>query len=172
MRTYRFHAFQHSQFWRFPDGSFPVLTGQSLATALTGAVVRELVASHRGGYDVEVQLDRATHQAALAEIEAALQQLGFDTAQALITEWATSAVTGALFGTVGGGVAGSVTKDPASILLVAAIGLVVGSLVGMSMHSIRATFQAHRHPFGGGWQIAPNGVTRPALGMRPYPPFA
>jgi len=171
MRTYRFHASPAAPYWSWNYHATPVLAADALMQTLAGAVVRELVASPHGGFLVDVQIDRPDHHVALADIESALRQLGYDTAQAVITESATSVVEGALLGTAGGGALGSATKDPWAMLLTAAIGLVVGVAVGSGVNTIRAMYQADRlHPFGGGgWQFTQLPLPQPDGGQQPGP---
>ena len=124
------------------------------AQTLSGVVIRQLSASPHGGYDLDIRLDRPSHQDAIADIESALRQFGFDTAQAVITEWVTSVVEGALLGGAGGTAIGSASKDPVAIVVGAVIGLLVGAAVGSAMQTVKATYEANRlHPFGGGWHL-------------------
>lgn len=163
MNTYRFHAAPAFNHWNYRV--LPTLTADSLTNTLAGAVVRNLVTSSQGGYYVEVQLDRTNHQDAVADIHAALTQLGFNTAQAVITEWATSVVEGALLGTAGGGALGSTTKDPLAMLFSAAIGLLVGAAVGSGINTVKAMYQADRvHWSRYGWQFTQLPLPRPQLG--------
>jgi len=155
MHTYRFHTALAGPFFALARGTGPGLTADALVQALTGVVVRELVTAPQGGYDVELRLDRQSHEDALAEIEAVLGQLGFAMLQALITEWTTSAIEGAVLGAAAGGAGmGSLTKDPVSAVLAAVLVGGVGAIVGSTMETVKARFTAEKaHPFGGGWQV-------------------
>ncbi len=154
MNTYRLHAHPSAPYWSWNFHAIPLLTEDALAQTLPGVVIRQLSASPHGGYDLDIRLDRPTHQEAVADIELALRQFGFDTAQALITEWVTSVVEGALLGGAGGGAIGSASKDPVVIVFGAVIGLLVGAAVGSAMQTVKATYEANRlHPFGGGWHL-------------------
>ena len=61
-------------------------------------------------------------------IEQGFGQLDFSLAQALITEWATSIMEGALIGGTGGGVIGSSSKQAGPTAAGAIIGVVVGGV--------------------------------------------
>ncbi len=173
MRTYRFHAYPAGPYFRWSYSGVPALSADSLVTALAGGTVRELVASRHGGYEVDIQLDRPTHTDALADIESALWQMGFETAQALITEWASSLVEGALLGTAGGGAIGSASKDPIGALVGAIIGLAVGAVVGSTLQTAKVRYQADRlHPHGGGWLLTQLQPPQPTSSYQPYAPWA
>ena len=154
MNTYRLHAYPSAPYWSWNFHATPIITAEALAQTLSGVVIRQLSASPHGGYDLDIRLDRPSHQDAIADIESALRQFGFDTAQAVITEWVTSVVEGALLGGAGGTAIGSASKDPVAIVVGAIIGLLVGAAVGSAMQTVKATYEANRlHPFGGGWHL-------------------
>jgi hypothetical protein len=152
MNTYHFHASHGFPQWNYRFA--PTLTSDLLVQTLADIAVRELVASKWGGYNIELQCERANHHEAVADINAALAQLGFDTAQVLITEWATSMVEGALVGGAGGGAIGSAAKNPWAVVFGAVVGLLVGSAVGSGMNTIKAMYRADRiNPHRYGWQF-------------------
>lgn len=173
MKTYRFHAAPVPSYFRWSPGSPPGITSASLAQTLAGVVVRQVIASPQGGYDIAMDIERPTHGEALADIEAALGSFGYATTQAVITEWATSVVETGLLGTVGGGALGSATKDPLAALAGALIGFVVGAAVGSTMRRITAIYQADRlNHFGGGWNLSPMPIPNTPPIPEPFSPFA
>ncbi len=165
MNTYRFNASPAFRHWNYQ--LLPTLTANSLTQTLAGVVVRQLVTSAQAGYDVDLQLDRPNHHEAVADIHAALAQLGFNMAQAVITEWATSVVEGAVLGTASGGALGSATKDPWAMFFGAVIGLLVGASVGSGVNTVKAMYQADRmFPHRYGWQLTELPKPRPDLGRQ------
>jgi hypothetical protein len=149
--TYRFHARPLPAFHWSP---MPQLTSESVQQAIVGALIRELTPSPQGAALIEVAMERPSHGDALDEISTALQQLGFDVAQALVTEWATAAVEGAIAGAAGGGALGSATRDAGTVVATVIVGGLVGAAFGSLKPVLKASYQAVRlHPFGGGWQL-------------------
>jgi hypothetical protein len=162
MNTYRFQA---AAAYR----SAPTLTAEALLETLAGVVVRSVVAAPYGGYEVDLQLDRGNHHQAIAEIHDALLQSGFNVAQIVITEWATSVVEGAIFGTGGGAAIGSATKDPVAFFILTALGLVVGAAVGRGIYTAKALYQADRmnwHPYG--WRLTQLVLPQPSFEAQPW----
>jgi hypothetical protein len=141
----------------------PELTAQSLSRTLVGVAIHDLSGSASAGYDIHLGLDRQSHAVALEEVRQALLQLGFDVAEAIVTEWLTSALEGALAGGVGGGALGAATKDPSAILAGLIIGAMAGAFVGSLAKTVKATYYAQIvYPYGR-WHISP---------MMPPPPDA
>jgi len=136
-------------------------------------VVRELFATPNGGYEVTIELDRATHHHSLAEIEATLLHLGFNVVQAEITELATSAIEGAFLGGASGGAAGAATRNPWAAFAGLVIGAVVGHELGKGLQTIKTLYRADRlyhHP--GGWHLTQLPLPQPAASQQPIWPFA
>ncbi len=152
MNTYRFHAQPHLHF-AFSGWGMPELNAASFAETLAGSTVRGLTAA-AGGYDVDLRLDRASHQQALDDLSTVLQQVGFNVAEVIVTEWVSSVVEGALLGVLGGGAVGSKSQDAATTLIVGAIGALAGGVVGSHLQTVRATYLAQRlYPYAAGWQL-------------------
>jgi hypothetical protein len=152
MRSYRFYAQPN-----FPRGygwpGVPDLTPDTLRQALTGAVVKEIVATPDGGYNVHVALNRQTHEQALEAIWGVLQQAGYSYVQAIVTEWVTSAVEGAMLGGLSGTAVGSRTKDAGTTVLSLIVGGIVGAALGSLRETAQVTYRAHRNYVYGGWQL-------------------
>lgn len=166
MNTYRFHA--SPGFYWSNYHNVATLTSEAVVQSLAGVVVRSIVPANYGGYAVDLQLDRDNHHDAVADIHAAMDQLGLNVAQVVITEWATSIVEGALLGTGGGAAAGSATKDPVVFLIVTALGALIGAAVGSGLNSAKAMYRADRiYPSRYGWQFTQLQVRQP--GWRPQP---
>jgi len=134
----------------------PELTAQSLSRTLVAVAIHDLRGSPSAGYEIHpLGLDRQSHAIALEEVRQALLQLGFDVAEAIVTEWLTSALEGALAGGIGGGALGAVAKDPAAILAGVIFGAVAGAFVGSLAKTVKATYYAQiAYPYGV-WQISP-----------------
>jgi hypothetical protein len=154
MHSYRFHAQPN-----FPRGygwpGIADLTGNTFTQALAGAVVKQLVATPDGGYDVHVTVTRPSHEQALEEIWSVLQQAGYNYVQAAVTEWVTSAVEGAGAGCLAGAGLGSTTKNVEKTLLSLIIGGIVGAALGSFRETATASYHAHRNDIYGGWQLLP-----------------
>ena len=75
MKSYRFHAAPVPSYFHWSPGSLPDITPSSLAQTLAGVVVRQVISSPQGGYDISIDMERPTHGDALADIEAALGHL-------------------------------------------------------------------------------------------------
>jgi hypothetical protein len=154
MNTYRFRAIPRIA-TAFSYRGLPQVTTQSLGQLLVGVTVHQLTGTPSVGYDIHLQLDRQSHHDALTEIYFAMQQLGLTVTQAVITEWVTSVVEGALVGATGGGAIGASAKDPWAILLGGAVGFFVGAAAGSLIKTAKATHDARLvHSFNGGqWRI-------------------
>jgi hypothetical protein len=140
-------------------------TVQGLMAALPGVAVRRLLAYESGSHKIELQLDRSTHDDALAEIANALAKFGLDLVQVEITEVVTDTLAGAILGGTGGAAAGATTKNLSATLVAAAIGLVVGAAVGSARETIVTKYMAHRyHPLAV-WTFYP--MDQPPLASAP-----
>ena len=104
MNRYRFQTHPTAPFYYAPR---PPLAGdalrEGLITAIADVTVRDIIAYADGSHDLELQLQRRSHQEALTEIGNALASWGLDVSQALVTEVATQALAGALLGGTGEG---------------------------------------------------------------------
>jgi hypothetical protein len=173
VNTYRFRALPKFLYAiAFPE--LPELTVQVIGQTLTGATVHELTGDPTSGYDVHMQLDRSSHHEALDDIRSGMEQLGFNVAQVLVTEWLSSVLEGALVGGAGGGALGAATKDPWVMAAAALLGALAGAAAGSLVRTVKARFDAQLlHPFGGGWRITPQAPPLPAAGAwgpAPYYP--
>jgi hypothetical protein len=144
----------------------PALSPQALAASFAGAVVHELTQTEWGDHVITLQLQRPTHEDALNEILTVVEQFGYSVIESTVTEWATSAARGALYGVGGGGVLGIGSRDPAFAVGSAVIGLVVGALVGSVVAQVKVIYQVHR-AFPSGWVLVPmaQDVTQPVPGI-------
>ena len=148
MHTYRFHVTPTYPTFYSIYGQLPVLSKELVSKTFLGVILNELTPVPNGGYTVEMHSGHADRGEVMRVIEQGFGQLGFSLAQALITEWATSIVEGALIGGTGGGVIGSSSKQAGPTAAGAIIGLVVGGLVGAAMRRAVATYRADRqHPY-------------------------
>lgn len=143
IRRYRFHA-APARVWN-PYLAVPSLTPEALAGALPGTLVRGLAnLPANQGYHVEVQLDRQSHEQAIAEIEQAVAQFGLQIVEAYIVEVATAAAETALAAGAGGGLIGSSTRNAGATLAGALIGLAVGAAVGSQIERVVAAYRVTR----------------------------
>jgi hypothetical protein len=163
MRRYRFQAARGPFF--NPYVGTPGLSPEALTQSLPGAIVRALVQLPLDqGYDVEIQLQRPSHEAALDDIVQAIGQYGLQLLQARIVEVTTAAVETALVGGAGGGLVGSASKDAAATIAGALIGLAVGAMVGSQIERVTAAYVVARpHPMGP-WYLTPIPIREPNTG--------
>jgi hypothetical protein len=126
----------------------PVLAEDVVAKALAGAVVRELGRTPQGNWIVDVQLDRPSHEDAVDEIVAVLQQLGFSYLEGVATEWASKTVEGLLLGVGGGAITGA-TQNSGAALIGAFAGALIGSLAGSEMRAVAAQYRLRWNPQAG-----------------------
>jgi hypothetical protein len=130
MHTYRFHAqpnFHRGYGWP----GVADLTVNTFTQALAGAIVKQLVATPDGGYDVHLAMNSSSHEQALEEVWGVLQQDGYNYIQAVVTEWVTSTVEGAGAGCLAGAGLGSTTKNVEKTVLSLIIGRIVGGGPGI-----------------------------------------
>jgi putative transcriptional regulator len=164
MNRYRFQAARGAFFNTYSPA--PLLTPEALAAALPGAGVRALVQLPLdGGYDVEVQLQRACHDDALDDIVQALGQFGLQLVQARITEIATATVETALVGGAGGGAIGSSSKDAGVTVAAALVGAAIGAAVGSQLERVAAMYMVAKPYPMGPWQLTPIPLRRPGDGQ-------
>lgn len=130
----------------------PTLDAVALAQAIDGATVRELTVSQSGGYEVDIQLERPSHQEALDDIYNFLLPLGFTVADAVVTEWVNATVQVALIGALGGGAAGSTSRNAGTALAGTLLGGIAGGIAGSFVRNMRATYSAQRL-YPSGWQL-------------------
>ncbi len=143
-------------------------TREALAGRLAGdAVIREFAPHPAGGHvaSVVLQRGRETHEEALNELLLAAQELGWAFAEAEIATVADRALEMALgFGLTGMG-AGQVTQNGEIAVLGAAIGGLVGLIVGANMQKVEVLYRVQLTREG--WhfrRVEPLSTTRPALG--------
>jgi hypothetical protein len=138
---------------RYGAWSTRPLTHDVIASALEGAVVRQLEADGYGRVVLDLALRRASHADALNEIAFAVQDLGYSVIQATATEWTRSLVEGILLGAAGGGGAGATMKNPGFAFLAAMIGALAGGLIGSSVQREKIIFDVSRT--SAGWRFTP-----------------
>ena len=148
MSTYRFVVHPHAYIVP-PHGAVAQLDRSTLTRVIVDAVVRDFIVDPTGSYEIEVALSRPTHQEALDDIKAGLEQLGFNVAQALVTEWITAWAEGALLGGTSGGAIGSKNNDLGETLVGLGIGAAVGALLGSMKQSPKMQHIATWYPYGG-----------------------
>lgn len=142
------------------------LTAESFLERLAGLAVHEILTNSSGEALVHLELRRASHEDALNEILAAVQQLGYTWLEARVFEWADKALIGAVAGALGGGTAGSASNDGSLATVAALIGLLAGALIG-SFFAREKVYQVHRTPRG--WVLTPltpdpgHALSQPAL---------
>jgi len=131
----------------------PQLSADNLVRALSGVVVREISSGDYGDYFVDVQLQRESHEQALNEILAAVQNFGYSWLEATATEWADQTLGGALAGGVGGGIAGGESGGPVTALVLGLFGALIGAAVGSLIESHKVIYTVHWTAQG--WVLAP-----------------
>ncbi len=136
----------------------PSLAAETVTDALEGSVVRSLVADTTGGLNLDLQLQRPSHEQALDDIVVALQQIGWNVIDVTVTEWVDSAVQGIVLGGLGFGAAGSATHDPGIMLIAGLAGAVVGGIAGSLVRNAKVVYQVQR-AYPAGWVLTP--VQRP-----------
>jgi hypothetical protein len=144
------------------------LRAEVLAERLAGdAVIHELSPQPSGSHilTVVLQRDRDSHEEALNELLFAAQELGYTFAEGLITKVADRAIEMALGLGVGGLGAGSTTENGEIAAIGAALGWVVGLLVGAKMKKVEVLYRVQLT--SAGWElirVAPQpAALRPAL---------
>jgi hypothetical protein len=163
--TYRIRVRPHRYFGLVAIGT-PPLSPQALTESFVGAFVHEFVRTDWGDHMITVQLQRPTHEEALNEILAVVEQFGYSVIETTVTEWATSAARGALYGAGGGGALGIGSRDPVLALGSTLIGLIVGALVGSVVDQVKVIYQVHR-TYSSGWVLEPvaQGGAQPVPGL-------
>jgi hypothetical protein len=149
--TYRFHL--QPQPHRSLFYGVEPFAADALINALEGAVLREIVQGSYGRYEVDLQLQRPSHEEALNEILVAAQQLGYSWVQATVTEWADNAVGGFVIGGLGGTAAGASSSNGETGIVLAILGAIVGTVVGSFIDSIKIAYEVHWTPSG--WRLVP-----------------
>lgn len=146
--TYRVHL--QPQPHRLLSNGAP-FSAAALVSAVEGAVLREVVQGSNGRYEIDLQLQRRSHEQALNDILVAAQQLGYSWVQATVTEWADNAVSGLVLGGLGGAAGGTSTGSGEVAAMLALVGAVVGAVVGSFIASVKVMYEAHWTPTG--WQL-------------------
>ena len=136
----------------------PSLAAETVTNALKGAVVRSLVADTTGGLNLDLQLQRPSHEQALDDIVVALQQIGWNVIDATVTEWVSATAQGLVLGAFGFGAAGSAIHDPEIMVLAGFIGAIAGGIAGSFVQNVKVVYQAQR-AYPSGWVLTP--VQRP-----------
>jgi len=147
--TYRVHLQRQPHYALLHDGQS--FSADALTSAVQGAVVREVLQAAHGGYVVDIQLHRSSHEEALNDILVAAQQLGYSWLQATVTEWADNALGGFVVGGLGGGVAGSSSGDGTVRFFVALLGSIAGAVIGSFINSVKVVYEVRWTPTG--WQL-------------------
>jgi hypothetical protein len=115
-------------------------------------VVKEIVTLANGNIELDVELDRDTHEAALGEIVRAAQFLGFELIKAEVTEWTTSWVEGAFFGASGGALVGGATRQVVGLAVGLGVGAALGGILGHKTPKVAANYLATRD-YWGNWKL-------------------
>jgi hypothetical protein len=139
----------------------PSLSAETVADALPGAVIRSLVADTTGGLDLDLQLQRPSHKQALDDIAVALQQIGWNIVEAMVTEWVNATAQGIVLGGLGFGAAGSASHDPGIMLVAAVAGALVGGVAGSFVQKVKVVYQVQR-AYPSGWMLTPTQRPGPA----------
>jgi len=120
------------------------LSAETVADARPGAVVRSLAADTTGGLDIDLQLQRPSHEQARDDIAVALQQIGWNVVGAVVTEWVNATAQGSVLGGLGFGSAGSAGHDPGIMLVAAVASAVVGGVAGSFVQKVKVAYQVQR----------------------------
>jgi hypothetical protein len=121
------------------------LTKDMIEQAVAGAAVQELGHDQFGQRVVTVGLQRPSHDEALNEIVGTIEALGFDFAEALVSEWVSEAAERAIAGVLLGGGAGSATKNGAVVFFGALVGGIFGAATGAEVRKLKAQYRAGRN---------------------------
>jgi len=122
------------------------LSAETVADARPGAVVRSLAADTTGGLDIDLQLQRPSHEQARDDIAiaVALQQIGWNVVEAVVTEWVNASAQGSVLGGLGFGIAGSAGHDPGIMLVAVVADAVVGGVAGSFVQKVKVVYQVQR----------------------------
>ncbi|MDQ6857481.1 MAG: hypothetical protein M3Z65_00625 [Chloroflexota bacterium] len=115
--------------------------------------MRELSASPRGHYDIELYFQSDAADGSLSDIVYAFERFGFDVGEILVTDLVTGAVQGAVLGGIGGGTVGALTKDVGAALITTIAGSLIGAIFGSLREQAAARHHARR--VYGSWHVAP-----------------
>jgi hypothetical protein len=103
------------------------------------------------GYDLALDLEGHDHAQAMADLDSALRQLGFQVGQATIIEFASNWLEGGALGTIGGAAIGAATKSTEGFLLLAIVGLILGAITGGERQFEKSRYLAT--PTADGWDV-------------------
>ncbi len=129
----------------------PALTAQLVLSALPGARVQAL-APLADGYQLAVEITRGDHSQTMDELTAAMHTLGFDVAEAAVTEFVDALAEGSAVGAAGGAALGGATRTGAGFVLLLLAGLLVGALAGSTRKAVHARYSVRRLNTGA-WQF-------------------
>jgi len=103
-----------------------------------------LAADTTGGLDIDLQLQGPSHEQARDDLAVALQQIGWNVVEAVVTEWVNASAQGIVLGGLGFGIAGSAGRDPGIMLVAAVAGAVVGGVAGSFVQKVKVAYQVQR----------------------------
>lgn len=153
VRRYRFLAAPQAAWRAYMTTPF---NPSGLIGSIPGALLRGLVElPNWQGFDIEIQMDRRTHEEALDEIDASLGHFGLRLAEGYIVEVATAALESALAAGASGGLIGSGTKNAGAALAGALLGLAVGAAVGSQIEHVVAAYSVRRAYPSQPWELVP-----------------
>lgn len=159
-RRYRFHA-SPGPFFN-PYAAIPLFNPEALTQAIRGAQVRAFVQLPLGqGYEIELQLQRETHDEALDEIALALDQVGLQLVRAYAIEVTTAAIETAMAAGGAGGLIGSGTKDGGATLAGALLGAAIGAALGSQIERVTAAYTVTKPYPSSPWHLVPIPLREP-----------
>lgn len=136
-----------------PAQQLEPLTASVLRELFRDAVISTVAPTGDGGYDVELSLDRPSHDVALDELRNRLMAAGWVVAETAVSQWVVRSVETGVAGAALGLGGGARTKNPLVVLIATALGYGVGYLVGQYIHQEIARFRARHDPMWGVWQF-------------------
>jgi hypothetical protein len=125
-----------------------------IASSLPGVVVRSLELGPDGQVIADLALQRPSHDQALDEIAAAVQQLGYSVIAASASEWVSRWVEGALLGALGGGGLGSASRNADFAFFAGLIGALAGAAAGNTVQREKVIYDVRRDHLGR-WHLTP-----------------
>ena len=141
-----------------PTGRYPwghrVLDAQTVVDSLAGVVAHHVAADQWGGLTLGVTLARQDHEAALNDLFALAQQLGYSLLNGEISKLVGSEIETAILGGLGSGALGTTSNNGWVALLAAAVGAVGGWIVGSSLKRVEVVYEVRPNAFGG-WTLSP-----------------
>lgn len=130
--------------YSFDLGAAP-LTKEAFEQLVEGAVVHAI---EDGGFGypavVDVQLDGEPNDQALNAIVMAVERCGYSLIEGEVTQWVDAKAQGALIGLLGGAGGGTRTKNDGIVVLLAALGALLGHLAGAQVRKHEIIYRIGR----------------------------